>query len=432
MKFLSPFVVSVLLVLQVLSPSLVFAQDAESLTLSQFRLRQAWTTQGTLRAARTTLTLTVPQDMRGEAVRVVYEFYDTRRGDWRQLKRNIRRLPDRETVRVTRNLPRTVQGPVDVWVEYQGQQLAFADDAFVVENDAAESEDQAVAPAVSEEQVLKEARRHIREQSMYYHRDLHFEALQAATDVKTMFEIVGDPNGALYRSLADIPYTNVFQKGEITTYQDYDVLRLPSFNAENNQLTEQFLEQIVANESLGAIIDLRGNSFGSVNAAVDALEPFLNTNESIVFTQKVGSGLQVEALHKAKINPYRDLYVDPHHIPVAVLVDENTSAAAEIFAAAMSEYSVGRIIGSKTSGDSAIRTLMALPDGSYLQLTSSRWRTGKFGKDLTGVGVAIDKVVADDPTTALDEVLEEARKYIYALPTKHFLQRGIQTSPSQQ
>lgn len=430
MNKLLSFLLAGVLLMNTLSLPTVQAQSSD-MALTNFRLRVAWTQTGSLRAARTSLDFLVPEEMYGESVRLVYEYYDSRREEWRQLKRSIRRLPSRKVLRVRRNLPRTAQGAVDVWVEYRGEQFAFVDDAFVVGQEEETSSADAARPVVTVDEFLREVRRHIREQSMYYVRGAHYDALQSLNNVEEMFKVIGDTDAAIYEKLADIPYKNIFKRGEILKYGDYDVLRLPSFNADNNRLTEQFLNQIVENQSLGAIIDLRGNNYGSVKDAVDALEPFLNTNESMVFTKKNGTGQEVEAMSQALINPFRDVYVDKHHIPIAVLVDGQTSAAAEIFAAAMSEYNVGRIIGSKTSGDTNIRILLKLADGSYLRLTSARWLTGKFGKDLTGQGVSIDKVVTNDPNTPIDEVMEEARKYIYALPTKHFIQRGLGNPSSQ-
>jgi carboxyl-terminal processing protease len=68
-------------------------------------------------------------------------------------------------------------------------------------------------------------------------------------------------------------------------------------------------------------------------------------------------------------------------LPVTVLIDDGTSGAAEVFAAALSGNKRAELVGERTLGRAAQQELVKLPDGSGLWMTASRY--------LTPAGVAI-------------------------------------------
>jgi carboxyl-terminal processing protease len=80
--------------------------------------------------------------------------------------------------------------------------------------------------------------------------------------------------------------------------------------------------------------------------------------------------------------------------PVALLIDTGTSAAAEIFAAALAGNQRAELIGERTIGRAATQKLVKLPDGSGLWLSTTRYLTPS-GDALHEKGLV--------PTTAVDE-----------------------------
>jgi carboxyl-terminal processing protease len=63
--------------------------------------------------------------------------------------------------------------------------------------------------------------------------------------------------------------------------------------------------------------------------------------------------------------------------PVAVLVNEATASASEIFAGAMKDRGRGVIVGARTFGKGSVQTPFPLPDGSFLKVTTARYYTPK-------------------------------------------------------
>lgn len=135
----------------------------------------------------------------------------------------------------------------------------------------------------------------------------------------------------------------------------------------------------------GWVVDLRGNPGGSLNAVVASAAGFLDANHTIV-------GYQVD----------RQRHQTPLEIPqpldllngaaLVVLVDRDSVAGAEIFAAALQDAKVGTLVGSKTAGNVGVATQIILPDESVLQVTEQRFVTPS-GAPIDGVGVTPDVVV---------------------------------------
>jgi carboxyl-terminal processing protease len=100
-------------------------------------------------------------------------------------------------------------------------------------------------------------------------------------------------------------------------------------------------------------------------------------------------------------------------LPVVLLVDTGTSAAAELFAAALVGNKRGELIGGHTMGRAAQQKLIKLPDGSGLWLSTTRFLT-PGGDALHEKGlepaVAVDEPEVEfgqaPPTT--DPVLDKA------------------------
>lgn len=86
-------------------------------------------------------------------------------------------------------------------------------------------------------------------------------------------------------------------------------------------------------------------------------------------------------------------------LPMAVLVNGNTYSAAEFFAAALQENEAAVVLGEKTVGKGYFQTTFRLNDGSAVSLSIGEYFTPK-GKNLAGVGVTPDKIVAVNEETA--------------------------------
>ena len=84
-------------------------------------------------------------------------------------------------------------------------------------------------------------------------------------------------------------------------------------------------------------------------------------------------------------------YSDAAHLdfPMAVLVNQDSYSAAELFAAALQEYEAAIVVGQHTTGKGHYQNTFRLPDGSAVVLSVGRYTTPK-GVNLDGVGIAPD------------------------------------------
>ena len=88
-------------------------------------------------------------------------------------------------------------------------------------------------------------------------------------------------------------------------------------------------------------------------------------------------------------------------VPMAVLINENTYSAAELFAADLSEYGAAKLFGQQTSGKGFYQYVFQFADGSAAGISVGRYYTG-HGASLEGIGLTPDEEIKlDDESEAL-------------------------------
>lgn len=107
------------------------------------------------------------------------------------------------------------------------------------------------------------------------------------------------------------------------------------------------------------VVDLRGTAFGDTDAGLAAARLFVKSG---VLTYRQDRGKEKEAVSAAAGDGSVAL-------ATAVLTDNGTSGAAEVFTAALSGNKRATIVGERTFGRAARQKLVRLPDGSALMLT---------------------------------------------------------------
>ena len=151
----------------------------------------------------------------------------------------------------------------------------------------------------------------------------------------------------------------------------------------DNVTTNQFKEALIELQKKkvkGLVIDLRNNPGGNLDVVVDMLDMFLSKGQLIVYTEdKKGNRTET---YRAQ----NDAIVD---LPLAVLVNENSASASEIFAGAIKDYKIGKIVGKTTFGKGIVQTVLPLKDGSAIKFTIAKYFTPK-GKYIHGKGIKPD------------------------------------------
>lgn len=132
---------------------------------------------------------------------------------------------------------------------------------------------------------------------------------------------------------------------------------------------EEMLSGIAKLKSQGCdrlIVDLRSNQGGFLNVVQLMCNEFLARGEMIVYT---------EGTHQRRQDVRADGTGTCRDMGLAVLIDQYSASASEIFAGAMQDNDRGVIIGRRSFGKGLVQTELALPDQSSLRLTVSRYHT---------------------------------------------------------
>ena len=114
------------------------------------------------------------------------------------------------------------------------------------------------------------------------------------------------------------------------------------------------------------ILDLRDNSGGYLNTAIELADEFLKKDEMIVYTEGVNSPRQVNIatsvgeFEKGKL---------------VVLINEGSASASEIVTGAVQDWDRGLVIGRRSFGKGLVQRPFTLPDLSVIRLTTAHYYT---------------------------------------------------------
>lgn len=130
----------------------------------------------------------------------------------------------------------------------------------------------------------------------------------------------------------------------------------------------------------GVILDLRNNPGGLLHQAVNVVDLFLSKG-TIVYTK--GRRSEQNTIFSAHNNNKYNTF------PLVVLVNEGSASAAEIVAGAIQAHKRGIIVGSQTFGKGTVQTIIPLPDGAGLRMTTAKYYTPD-DKSIQALGITPD------------------------------------------
>jgi carboxyl-terminal processing protease len=136
-------------------------------------------------------------------------------------------------------------------------------------------------------------------------------------------------------------------------------LRVPEFGRATADQLRAEAAQLVKAGATRFVIDLRETAFGDVETGLTAARLFVDRG---TLAYRLERGKDKDPIAAAAGDGALSQ-------PVALLTDNGTSGAAEVFAAAMSGNKRATLVGERTLGRAARQRLVRLPDGSGLLLT---------------------------------------------------------------
>ncbi|MCL2824987.1 MAG: S41 family peptidase, partial [Polyangiaceae bacterium] len=147
----------------------------------------------------------------------------------------------------------------------------------------------------------------------------------------------------------------------------------------------------------GLILDLRTNPGGLVHESVQIADELLDSG-TIFSTRARGRVLdQIVASSGGAAC----------QLPLAVIVNELTASAAELVAGAIQDNQRGVIVGAPTFGKGSVQSIIELPDGAALKLTTTLYFTPQ-GRSIQALGITPNVIVNQPgPNSGLPVVREQ-------------------------
>lgn len=162
-------------------------------------------------------------------------------------------------------------------------------------------------------------------------------------------------------------------------------LRIKTFQTGTHSELLDNVKQLKAaahGELAGLVLDMRNNPGGLVNEATAVADEFLAGG--VIFTTR-RRGQIVDDLRADELGALR-------RGPVVVLVNEYSASAAELVAGALQDNKRAPVVGTPTFGKGSVQTIVDLPGGAGLRLTTLRYYTPS-GRPIQAQGVKPDILV---------------------------------------
>lgn len=148
--------------------------------------------------------------------------------------------------------------------------------------------------------------------------------------------------------------------------KDLGYIKIARFAKTTPEEFHKALSYLIKQGMKQLIVDVRGNGGGYMDAAITITDEFLKKGELIVYTE-------------GKSQPKREYRATEfgiaENIKLAVLIDEWSASASEIFAGAIQDNDRGYIIGRKSFGKGLVQEPIEFNDGSSIRLTIARYHT---------------------------------------------------------
>ncbi|MFH2122837.1 MAG: S41 family peptidase [Pseudomonadota bacterium] len=204
-------------------------------------------------------------------------------------------------------------------------------------------------------------------------------------------------------------------------------IRITNFQSQTTKEMKDALLKLQKEHPInGLILDLRNNPGGLLDQAVSVTDIFLDDG-LVVYTK--GRVREQNMTFQAHSNGGKNLF------PLVVLVNEGSASASEIVTGAIQDHKRGIIVGTKTFGKGSVQTILPLPEGAGLRMTTARYYTPN-GRSIQATGITPDVVVpfvsSDDtgkkskPPVALKEA--DLKNHI---PNPNQIQESVQTPEPQ-
>lgn len=161
------------------------------------------------------------------------------------------------------------------------------------------------------------------------------------------------------------------------------------------------LEDLMAQNPDGLIIDLRNNGGGYLQTSVEVTSEFIG--EGVILYEQYGDGERTtyRALDDGQAT----------EIPLVVLINEGTASASEIVAGAIQDYDRGQLVGVTSYGKGSVQNWVPLSnDQGAVRVTIAKWLTPDE-RTIQDTGLTPDvevEITDEDRQDGVDPQLDKA------------------------
>ena len=176
-------------------------------------------------------------------------------------------------------------------------------------------------------------------------------------------------------------------------------IQLTAFESVTYDQFKEALEDLTKQGMTGLVVDLRNNTGGNLDTVCEILDLILPKGTIVSIKDKNGNGQTFSSDDKNKLE-----------IPLVVLTNGYSASASEIFAGAVQDYGIGKLVGTKTYGKGIVQNIYNLGDGTALKITSSEYFTPN-GRNIHEKGIEPDVVIEyenDETNPDKDNQLDKA------------------------
>lgn len=181
------------------------------------------------------------------------------------------------------------------------------------------------------------------------------------------------------------------------------------------------LDELMAQNPRGIVIDLRNNGGGYLHTAVEVSSEFIS--EGVILYEQYGDGRRdtFEALGKGRATD----------IPLVVLINEGSASAAEILAGALQDYDRATLVGMQSYGKGSVQIRQPLSDNQgAARVTVAKWLTPKE-RAIHEIGLTPDVTVEmtlEDFEAERDPQLDAAVETLLAIINNTAIPTSMPTS----
>ncbi len=182
---------------------------------------------------------------------------------------------------------------------------------------------------------------------------------------------------------------------------DIAYIRLNAFSNTTGEELRSALEELLSGNPKGLILDLRYNSGGYLDTAIQVGSEFLS--EGVLAYEEYGSGDR-ETFNVSGKGIATE-------IPMVVLVNEWSASASEIVAGALQDHGRAQLVGVTTFGKGTVQNWIALSDNEgAIRVTIARWLTpNEHNVTETGLTPDVEVTISDaDAEQGIDTQLNRA------------------------